>query len=495
MKKLWNYYILTILVVIIFLLFFYFDSYADSTLRYSYLYNVSVSGGKLVTQSSSESQNVKAFIIPMEDVLSNEFYMDFTESNFTGNVSFERLYFSDNYPEINNSVTWGKFTDVKKVNSRTDITSVLHESYDNKYNYMILFCFGYKSQNALDYLYIGSPALDPTPSPDPVPSPDNSDDGDLVVYAGSDSFIWGSDQYPSWPYANYSFSSSVWEHYFDDRDNGTSVVGTYCVFPVRIPFWIEINKDGSYEFDVNFNIDQFDINVNEPSSGLNVPIINKSSPYIDSSESSISWTASYINDGLSFNVYNVPVQNKISPTFYLCFDVVVSYAANYEYSKYFDKCDISCYNMTFNIRRSTVVSNNSNGLLGDINDNIIKGNEQDKQWHDEEIEETERAIDNMTDSVGQLTDTLSSWEILTLPFKVTKDLIDAITNYEGDTGITFPSFTLLDHQLWPSYTFDLKIIEEKFPLLIQALHTITGIIIVGWFIHYCLYKAWAYDLF
>ena len=75
-----------------------------------------------------------------------------------------------------------------------------------------------------------------------------------------------------------------------------------------------------------------------------------------------------------------------------------------------------------------------------------------------------------------------------MPFQIVQDFAGAIAS-DGSTGLTFPSFTLMGQQLWPSYTFDLQVIAEKFPALYNALHLITGIMVVSWFIHYC-WRKW-----
>lgn len=129
------------------------------------------------------------------------------------------------------------------------------------------------------------------------------------------------------------------------------------------------------------------------------------------------------------------------------------------------------------------------GSMRTVIDAVDEQTEVIKQQHQEEKDAADKVSTDASEGVGQLTDVLSSWEIIKMPFTFVTDFAGAITS-EGSTGLTFPSFTLMGYTLWPSYTFDLEVIKEQFPLLYNSLHTITGIMVVGWFIHY-LWRKWS----
>lgn len=128
-------------------------------------------------------------------------------------------------------------------------------------------------------------------------------------------------------------------------------------------------------------------------------------------------------------------------------------------------------------------------MLQDIADEQKKQNELENERYEEEQEKTLEAIDSVGSGVTEITGTLSSWEILTLPVTVMKDFVKALAS-SGDASLTFPSFSLMGYTLWPSYTFDLDTVSEKFPLLCNSLHLISGILVVIWFLHY-LWRKWA----
>lgn len=490
------------LIISLFVSFFGFNSYAVSgSYTCPYLENVTynTSTKKLVSLSSS-STFTRVYYISMSDVLNHSFEFSVTSVNYGVNVT--NYFYCNSLPSVgvdayNNSMISPSIK-VNTFNSAYDITDIMHSFYNTEYSYLCILVvadsYSVSALNVLDLsaspLSINSPSPGLTPSPVVTPVPDVTPAPDLNVFAGSDTFVFGGENYPVWPSASYRFAPSDYEHVYDSRSDGTGIVSTHCVYPVRIPFWIETNLSGSYVFDLNFNIESYELDVDYPDSSFNVkPIIDKSSPYIYTEDSTIAWSASFLEgNSVSFNVYNVPVNNKISPSFYLCFDVSVSYNANFEYSNFFNSCLVTCNNLSFSVTRQVVLSQNSSGILGEINSNIIKGNEQDKQFHDDEMAKADQAIDEMTSGVDQLTGVLSKWEIITMPVQITSDLVDAISS-EGSTGLTFPSVTIMGQQLWPSYTFDLNVIAEKLPLLHKSLHVISSILLVSWFIHY-LWRKW-----
>lgn len=127
--------------------------------------------------------------------------------------------------------------------------------------------------------------------------------------------------------------------------------------------------------------------------------------------------------------------------------------------------------------------------LQDIAAEQKKQNELENERYEEEQKKTEEAIDSVTSGVTEITGVLSSWEIFILPVTVMKDFIQAVTS-SSDARLTFPSFSLMGQTLWPSYTFDLDTVSQKFPLLCTSLHLIGGILVVIWFLRY-LWRKWA----
>lgn len=111
----------------------------------------------------------------------------------------------------------------------------------------------------------------------------------------------------------------------------------------------------------------------------------------------------------------------------------------------------------------------------------IKQNQEEQ--HQEEKDMANDAVNEMNSAVTELTGTLNTWQIVTMPMTLLNQFAEGIAA-DGSTGFTFPSFELMGHQIWPSYTFDLDVIKENFPVLINALHTISGILIVIAFVRY-----------
>lgn len=124
----------------------------------------------------------------------------------------------------------------------------------------------------------------------------------------------------------------------------------------------------------------------------------------------------------------------------------------------------------------------TDGILSDIDQTI-------KDQHQQDIDEANKAGDTASSSSDELVNTLSAWEIFIMPFQLLKDFASAIAG-DGSTTFTFPSFTLMGYQIWPSYSFDLSTIQTNFPLLYNGVHAISGIFVVNGFIHYC-WRKWA----
>ena len=137
----------------------------------------------------------------------------------------------------------------------------------------------------------------------------------------------------------------------------------------------------------------------------------------------------------------------------------------------------------------TSESESSDALLQDITGAVNDVNETIKKEHQEEIDKADQTSKDITSSSGKLEGTLSAWEIFTMPFQLVKDFAQAISS-DGDTGFTFPSFSMMGYEIWPSYTFDLSTIKTNFPVLYNGLHLVSGTIVVSGFIHYC-WRKWS----
>lgn len=127
---------------------------------------------------------------------------------------------------------------------------------------------------------------------------------------------------------------------------------------------------------------------------------------------------------------------------------------------------------------SSLVSSSSNPVVDEM-----------RKEHQEEINSANNASSSATSGVTQVTGVLSSWEIFTMPFTLLKDLYNGLTG-DGSTTITFPSYSIMGYQIWDSYSFDLTYISTNFPIITDSLHILTGILVVGWFVHY-LHRKWA----
>lgn len=267
-------------------------------------------------------------------------------------------------------------------------------------------------------------------------------------------------------------------------------------FNIKIPFRIATNFNGigyvdaNYHFDLDYGIMGVDGYGSASGSPANInKMVDFSNPWIESSDG-ISFNASLTQQyGYGFDVFNVPLDNGTSQEFYYCFDMYVSLSASGQLTNFADYVDIMLTDITYNNILTTKVSDTqSEDILGQIRDEQAKQDQIENEHYQEEQDKIAEAESSITDGASQLTETLSSWEIFTMPFKIVQDFAGAIAS-DGSTGLTFPSFTLMGHQLWPSYTFDLQVIAQKFPALYNALHLITGIMVVSWFIHYC-WRKW-----
>lgn len=127
---------------------------------------------------------------------------------------------------------------------------------------------------------------------------------------------------------------------------------------------------------------------------------------------------------------------------------------------------------------SSYISETSNSVVDEL-----------QKQHQEEVDKAEETNSSVNSGVTQITGVLSSWEIFTMPFTLLKDLYNGLTE-TASTSITFPSYSVMGYQIWDSYTFDLETVSTNFPLVTDSLHVVTGVLVVGWFVHY-LHRKWA----
>lgn len=315
--------------------------------------------------------------------------------------------------------------------------------------------------------------------------------------------------------------------YFVDAGEQASLDQSFKVFP----YHVEVNdsSDGkNYILHYRMSLPARFYYYDHSGTAYSYPILKETvtiSPYFTNIPYDFSISRAYIDDDVSYDafnhlksvtsplgngfvlsgdfgyaLYNVPVIDEMSTYSYdLClewsivvnkFDTDLVFTTPSEY-----ECTVTLNTLNYQDEINHVSDQLDSDALGQIKDNTdaIKDeqknqNEIDNQHYQDEQDKIAEAEGNITDGANQLTGTLSSWEIFTMPFKIVQDFAGAIAS-DGNTGLTFPSFTLMGYQLWPSYTFDLQVIADKFPALYNALHLITGIMVVSWFIHYC-WRKW-----
>lgn len=387
-----------------------------------------------------------------------------------------------------------------------DLSEYDLDSLDDSLNYY--FFVGYNPVVSLELIPKAVPTPTPTPTPISTPTPSSVPSASPGVSPGA-----SPESTPVPTLDDYNF----WTYCYDQtiKEGGSSpgtaklrfvpssvadfsdAVHNYVyTFNIKIPFRIAANFNGigyvdaNYHFDLDYGIMGVDGYGSASGSPANInKMVDFSNPWIESSDG-ISFNASLTQQyGYGFDVFNVPLDNGTSQEFYYCFDMYVSLSASGQLTNFADYVDIMLTDITYNNIQTTKVSDTqSEDILGQIRDEQAKQDQIENEHYQEEQDKIAEAESSITEGASQLTETLSSWEIFTMPFQIVQDLVGAISS-DGSTGLTFPSFTLMGHQLWPSYTFDLQVIAEKFPVLYNGLHLITGIMVVSWFIHYC-WRKW-----
>lgn len=92
--------------------------------------------------------------------------------------------------------------------------------------------------------------------------------------------------------------------------------------------------------------------------------------------------------------------------------------------------------------------------------------------------------DEMSDLLGQLNDFFSEkFGFLYAPFDYLIQLIGVFTGSSGTTGLTFPGFSLMGHEVWPEYTYDIAG-DPVAGKVLEYVRIGTGVLLAGWFIMY-----------
>lgn len=170
---------------------------------------------------------------------------------------------------------------------------------------------------------------------------------------------------------------------------------------------------------------------------------------------------------------------------------------------------------------------NGSAIEQSILDELKKGNEQDKEFHDEEIEEAKKVGSQIEGFASNLESTVrSKWAILFYPIEFTTDLLSVFTDgtssavyrdsyssvsgyrYDEDVGfivpvlassradpddvvdvpsgtvLHFPGYTLpvLDVELWEGFGYDLADLPDQFPFLFNSLYVIETILMFWWLV-------------
>lgn len=450
----------------------------------------------VLKENNAQFSDETCYEIP-SSVLQDSTSLTVTFNNLSSSCFYTLCYSSNRIPpDLTRDANYYNFPTTSVASSRfypksgANVLDLTRSSYvDDVYYY--LFTSGYPSGDIVVNLTSDKPAPTPTPSSAPTSFPSSPPSG------GSGTSL---DDYTFWSYCydqtikNGSTSSRTATHRFVPSAmsdiSGEAKYNYLYTYPVRIPFRVEASKfHGVGYFDANFKFD-FDYEIfGQDSSPYPNFLVDYSSPWIESTDP-LSFNATLGNKyGNGFDVINVPLHNGTSSEFYFCFDMYVSISSNSQLSGFADYVDVNLDNISFKVTSSTKVSDTpSEDILGQIRDEQKNQNEIDNEHYQQEQDKIAEAEGAITDGAGQLTDLLSGWEIFTMPFQLVKDFVGAISS-DGDSGLTFPSFTLMGQQLWPSYTFDLKTVSEKFPVLYNALHVMTGIMVVRWFISYC-WRKW-----
>lgn len=197
------------------------------------------------------------------------------------------------------------------------------------------------------------------------------------------------------------------------------------------------------------------------------------------------WTSG--GPSLTFSIDSLTIDGKAQTTFRITYYTATS--NSYTISKYFnvgDKITLPNVNTgkTISIESSGKYSKGSHPMVVTVtNYTTLTDNEalneivdQNDRYHEEEKNEATSAGDNLGSTLQNATNTLSSIEILKLPWTMLTDLFNALKS-DGETSLTFPSFSLMGQTLWPSYTFSLSTLDTQFSVLFESVRLVSGVML------------------
>lgn len=351
------------------------------------------------------------------------------------------------------------------------------------------------------YVVTYGPAPAPTPTPGPTPEPTPEPVSNFNVYVSG-----STGAYPRADIVGYQDSYAYVNGNNLMTDHYVNLFSAFTVFSdydlsdvVNISLDEELN--GTYRIYADIPIE---VSYSPSKTIANFSLVGGYIEIVDCSSSALSYQLKYNSGDYSYHLYvfgDVPVINgyvgSISLVQHLTFGASHS---EVDGGSAVPRKVLGLNSLPYLTYLSTVgyvsgsyslVSSSTGSIdaIQGVTNAVDRVDNTLNKQHQEEVDAADKASSDVVSGVGQLTGVLSSWEIVKMPFTFVSDFAGAITS-EGSTGLTFPSFTLMGYTLWPSYTFDLEVIKEQFPLLYNSLHTITGIMVVGWFIHY-LWRKWS----
>lgn len=366
---------------------------------------------------------------------------------------------------------------------------------------------GYSVSSVVTYSEHVEPTPIPTPTPTPAPTPtaaplpsdapEPTPDDDLLSHDWS--MVCYELQVPKSYTATLPmtarfvpYDSSVFDQEHITNDSTMSIHEQRFTYRVKIPFRFTcFDFDGVGKFDTHISFDA-DISTYIGNDDTIKATYDYSIPWIETTDSSVSFDATAPGGGwpTGIDLLNATIVSGDSPVYYYCFDCNVSLQSAAMMGNFGKQLTVVLNNLRFDLKDARLESEKlPTQILEDIDQGIKDTNQTIKDEHQEEIDKAGEAVDSVTGGVDEITGVLSSWEIFTMPVTLIGQFVEAITS-DGSTGLTFPSFSLKGQQLWPSYTFDLAIIAEKFPALYNALHVISGILVVIGFLRYC-WRKWS----
>lgn len=425
------------------------------------------------------------------------------QSTFSGLSNYKVYFFDKKVTVKNGTPSEGSYLSVSTISASTMKNgTTLNIPSGTQYIYIYIYKSNtdYGSGSAMSttvtYTSAPVPTASPTsvPSSSPAPAPSSGSGGlnDYNWRLSCYEYDFAENHTLSSPVVSrfVPFNSSNMEQHYEGTSN-SAIYSQVYTYRVKIPFHFEcLDFDGTGRFDAHLS---FVTDVTSDflgSSGTVQASFNYSIPWIESEDSSFSFDATAPAAGYptGIDLHNALINSGMSPQYYYCYDVYGVYTSSNMFSNFGSNIKVSLSDFRFTITDSQIDSSRlPSKVLEDINQGVHDTNDTLKQEHQEEIDTADKAVDGVNQGVSEITDVMNSWEIVTMPVKLVGDFVTAITS-DGSTGLTFPSFELMGYKLWDSYTFDLSTISEKFPVLYNSLHIVSGILVVLGFVKYCWNK-------